>query len=153
MTTMHTLITRSFLLLLAGWLLSLLAMDAPAQTRAAKAPPTQEDQLPMGRTWRGTDDSGAPMTIRVVARNVANGTATLRLAANNGWKFDVDVTTKNGGKTFEVRNARRVDQRVRITRESGSGRASKSEVAFGFTWTYDRGHRHGQNEKKIQGRR
>ena len=153
MTNMHHLLTRSCLLLLCGWLLSLLTVGIPAQTRAAKAPPAVEDQLPMGRTWRGADDEGTPMTIRVVARNVANGTATLRVAANNGWKFDVDVTTKNGGKTFEVANARRVDQRVRITRESGSGRASKSEVAFGLSWTYDRGHRHGQNAKKIQGRR
>lgn len=150
---MHALLTRSFLLLLTCWLLSLLAVGAPAQTRAAKAQAAVEDQLPMGRTWRGTDDSGAPMTICVVARNVAKGTATLRLTANNGWKFDVDVTTKNGGQTFAVDDARRVDQRVRITRESGGGRASKSEVAFGMSWTYDRGHRHGQNAKKIQGRR
>ena len=144
---------KSLLLLLSTWLLSLLAVPTVAQTRAAKAPSAVVDQLPVGRVWRGTDDSGAAMTISVVARNVAGKTARLRVKANNGWTFEVDVITENGGSKFRVSNARRVDQRVRITREGGGGRASKTEIAFGLTWTYDRGHRHGQNEKKIQARR
>jgi hypothetical protein len=152
-TNMHSLLPRSLLLLLSTWLLALLAVPTVAQTRAAKAPPAVVDQLPVGRVWRGTDDSGAAMTVTVVARNVAGKTARLRVKANNGWTFEVDVITENGGSTFRVRNARRVDQRVRITREGGGGRASKTEIAFGLTWTYDRGHRHGQNEKKIQARR
>ena len=152
MTNMHSLRNRSFLLILATWLLSLLAFPTVAQTRAAKAPPAVVDQLPVGRVWRGAEAGGRRLTVKVIARNVAAKTATLRLLADGGWKFDVDVTTDKTGSTFQVRDARRVDQPVRITGESGRGRASKSEIAFRLIWTYDRGHRHGQNQWAIQAR-
>jgi hypothetical protein len=62
MTTLPSLLTRSILLLLSTWLLSLMAGPTVAQTRAAKAPPAVVDQLPAGRVRRGADDSGAAMT-------------------------------------------------------------------------------------------
>ena len=131
MTNMHSLLTRSLLLILSTWLLALLSVPTVAQTRAAKAPPAVVDQLPVGRVWRGTDDSGAAMTITVVARNVAGKRARLRVKANNGWTFEVDVITENGGSTFQVRNARRVDQRVRVTREGAAGARARQRSRSG----------------------
>lgn len=113
-------------------------LTAPAAATASGDLP--EDQMPLGKVWRGKRDDGLRVTARVVARNQRAKVATIDLRGSDGWHVIVPVRTDARGADFTIGDVRRRDAKVKIFDESGSGNAGLSGMEMKWRWNNLRNH-------------
>ncbi|MBL9077286.1 MAG: hypothetical protein JNL08_07280 [Planctomycetes bacterium] len=123
------------------------APDAPAAIDVTAG--LAEDQMPLGRVWRGALDNGLKVTARVVARNQRARTATIDLRGSNGWNVCIPVRTDGRGADFTIGDVRRLDAKVRIYNESGKGKAGAGGMVMDWKWDNVRNHPCRGREKRV----
>lgn len=116
---------------------------------AAAARKGVEDMMPAGRVWTRDRDGG---TVKVIHRNQSARTATLSFRIGR-WHTHLTVKTNASGSSFELENARRLDDRVRLDNESGNGAASADRIELLVNWSNHRGNKQGFHKGKFIGER
>lgn len=92
------------------------------------------DQLPLHAVWRGKNEDGGDVTLKVIARNQALRTARIELRGSNGWLVRIAVTTNASGSQFQLGDAKRYDAKVKLFDESGSGTVNGSHIKVWWRW-------------------
>lgn len=128
--------------------------EARATTRAtARRKDMPKDQLPLGSVWTGATDKNKSVIARVVQRNQRCETATIELRGAGGWRVRIPVKTNDSGTKMQIGNVRRLDAKVSIFDESGSGAVGSGVMELRWSWKNRSSERRGFYEDHFYGKR